>query len=147
MSTRLVGSDVRPTHLSCLFARVTVNEAIISANYLRFKPDRPIKIPVKYINEEDSPGLKKGGYVNVIKRDITCTTTANELPLAIEADLTGMNVGDKISGAAIKWPENISPVGEAPEEVLVATIHGKRNLKREGAGEGEGEGEEDEEDE
>ena len=58
-----------------------------------------------------------------------------------------MNVGDKISGAAIKWPENISPVGEAPEEVLVATIHGKRNLKREGAGEGEGEGEEDEEDE
>jgi large subunit ribosomal protein L25 len=108
---------------------------------LRFKPERPIKIPIKYINEEDSPGLKKGGYINVIKREISCTSTTNSLPLVLEADLTGLHVGDKLDGSVIKWPDHITPVGLEKEEVLVATIHGKRNLER-GAGE---EGEEEEE--
>jgi large subunit ribosomal protein L25 len=118
---------------------LAVTDLPISANFLRFKPDRPIKIPIQYINEEDSPGLKRGGYVNIIKRDIMCISSTNSLPASLEADLTNLNVGDKLDGTVIRWPENITPVaryhkpgmpGLSKEEVLVATIHGRRSLTR-----------------
>lgn len=80
-----------------------------------------VQIPVHFINEEKSPGIKKGGVLNVVRHEIEATVIANKIPDFIEIDLTGKEVGDSIHISAVKLPGGVTPT-ITDRDFTVATI-------------------------
>ncbi|OWZ15166.1 Ribosomal protein L25, Ctc-form [Phytophthora megakarya] len=103
-----------------------VTDAPMAVNFLRFKPGRAVSIPITYLNEESSPGLKRGGFINHIYHSLDCTSFTDEIPKTLQIDVNGLHVGDKVYLEAIKFPEGVVP--NVPEGSLVAKIAGRRGL-------------------
>ncbi|ETV85484.1 ribosomal protein L25, Ctc-form [Aphanomyces astaci] len=97
-----------------------------SVNFLRYKPGRKVHIPLDFLNQEGSPGLKRGGYINNVYHEIPCTIASEVIPSKLYVDVNGMHVGERIYLENITFPEHVTPLVK-PESV-VATIAGKRGL-------------------
>ncbi len=80
-----------------------------------------VEIPVQFINEEDSPGLVRGGVLNVVRFSIEVTCPADSIPEAFEADLTGLDIGDAIHVSAITFADDVEPT-ISDRDFTVATI-------------------------
>jgi large subunit ribosomal protein L25 len=81
-----------------------------------------IAVPVHFQNQEDSPGLKRGGTLNIALHEIALSVPADEIPEDIVHDLTGLDIGDSIRIGDLKLPGSAQPVLDA--SVVVATITG-----------------------
>jgi large subunit ribosomal protein L25 len=81
-----------------------------------------IAVPVHFQNQEDSPGLKRGGTLNIALHEIALSVPADEIPEDIIHDLTGLDIGDSIRIGDLKLPGSAQPVLDA--SVVVATITG-----------------------
>lgn len=68
-----------------------------------------VGIPVKFINQEKSPGLKKGGVLNVVRHTIEVYTAVDKIPPQITVDLEGLEIGDSIHINTIKLPDGVKP--------------------------------------
>jgi large subunit ribosomal protein L25 len=88
-----------------------------------------VEVTVHFVNEQDSPGLKRGGVLNVVQHQIELNCPANAIPEAIEVDLTGLDIGDTIHISSVKLPANVKPVIE--RDFTVATIAGSSAMKPE----------------
>jgi len=99
-----------------------------------------VEIPVNFNNEEESPGLKRGGVLNVVRFTIELECPADAIPDALDADLTGLDIGDSIHMSAISLPEDVTPT-ITDRDFTVATIASPAGLTEEEE-EGEVEGEE-----
>jgi large subunit ribosomal protein L25 len=77
---------------------------------------------VHFQNQEDSPGLKRGGTLNIALHEIALSVPADEIPEDIIHDLTGLDIGDSIRIGDLKLPGSAQPVLDA--SVVVATITG-----------------------
>ncbi len=64
-----------------------------------------VNVPVLFTNEEASPGLKKGGVLNVVRHDLELVCDASHIPDDISIDLTGMEIGDSIHISSITLPQ------------------------------------------
>ena len=64
-----------------------------------------VNIPVHFINEEESPGLKRGGVLNVVRHELELMCDADKIPDQIEIDVTGMEIGDSIHISEITLPD------------------------------------------
>jgi len=93
-----------------------------------------VEIPVRFLNEEDSPGLKRGGVLNIVRHGIDVYAPATAIPEVLEADLTGLDIGDSIHISAIKMPEGVKPV-IADRDFTIATIAAPSSLRSEGSAE------------
>lgn len=96
-----------------------------------------VEVPVHFINELASPGLKRGGMLNVVRHEIELTCPADAIPEFLEIDLTGLDIGNSIHISSIKLPTNVEPTID--RDFTVATIVGSSAMKSEeegGAGEG-----------
>jgi large subunit ribosomal protein L25 len=91
-----------------------------------------VAIPVHFINEEASPGLKRGGVLNVVLHEIECSCPADAIPESITVDLTGLNIGDSVHISSVKLPEGIKPVITG-RNFTVAAVAGSSALKPEAA--------------
>ncbi|WP_295896803.1 50S ribosomal protein L25/general stress protein Ctc [uncultured Bartonella sp.] len=80
-----------------------------------------VNVPVHFINEEQAPGIKTGGVLNIVRHEVEFAVPAHNIPEAIEADLTGREVGDSIHISDIKLPEGVSPVIK-DRDFTIATI-------------------------
>lgn len=87
-----------------------------------------VQIPVHFINEEKSPGLKRGGVLNIVRHEIEAHVPANSLPDFIEVDLAGTELGDSIHISAIKLPAEVTPT-ITDRDFTVATIAAPAALK------------------
>lgn len=67
-----------------------------------------VEIPVHFINEEQSPGLKKGGVLNVVRHTVEVYAPATAIPEVFEIDVTGLDVGDGIHASAITLPDGVT---------------------------------------
>ena len=102
-----------------------------------------VEIPVHFLNEPDSPGIKRGGVLNVVRHAVEVTGKPDVLPQFLEADLTGLDIGDSIHISAISLPEGVAPT-ITDRDFTVATVAAPSVMK--GADEDEEEeGEEGEE--
>ena len=72
-------------------------------------------------NELASPGLKRGGVLNIVRHDIEVICAADRIPHELIVDLTGLDIGDSIHISAIKLPEGVTPA-IADRDFTVATI-------------------------
>ena len=80
-------------------------------DFLRLAADSKITldIPTRFINEELSPGLKRGGVLNVNRRTVQLSCPANNIPEEIVFDLEGLEIGDTIRISAANLSDGISP--------------------------------------
>ncbi len=69
-----------------------------------------LEIPVKFINSEKSPGLKKGGVLNVVRRKIELKCPTENIPTEIILDLDKTEINTSLKISSVKLPENVTPV-------------------------------------
>ncbi len=119
----------------------------IHVDFLRLAPDSKITldIPTRFINEETSPGLKRGGVLNVNRRTVQLSCPASNIPEEIVFDLDGLEIGDTIRISSITLPDGVVPL-ITDRDFTVASVAAPTVVKEpeapvEGEGEGEGEGE------
>ena len=105
-----------------------------------------VNVPVRFDNEEASPGLKRGGVLNVIQHDLELICDAAEIPDEIHIDLTGLEIGDSIHISQVVLPKGSKSAIE-DRDFTVATVVAPSAMKAEEAeeaaeAEAEAEGEE-----
>ncbi len=83
-----------------------------------------VEVPVSFINEEESPGLKRGGVLNVVRHTIEMLCPAESIPDSIEADVTGLDIGDSIHISNMKIPDDVE-LTITDRDFTVATIAGR----------------------
>tara|TARA_B100000579_G_scaffold379982_1_gene347652 strand:- start:1164 stop:1916 length:753 start_codon:yes stop_codon:yes gene_type:complete len=80
-----------------------------------------IEIPVKFINNEKSPGLKRGGVLNIVRRKIELKCATENVPNELVVDLDGLEIGTSIKISSITLPENVKPTIQG-RDFVVATV-------------------------
>ncbi|MEO8454561.1 MAG: 50S ribosomal protein L25/general stress protein Ctc [Sphingomicrobium sp.] len=89
-----------------------------------------VAIPVRFDNEEESPGLKRGGVLNVVQHELQLVCDAASIPNEIHIDLTGLEIGDTVHISQVKLPEGTKSAIE-DEDFTVATIVAPSAMKAE----------------
>ena len=89
-----------------------------------------VEVPVRFVNEEKSPGLKKGGVLNIVRHDVEVECAPNAIPEELVFDLTGVEVGDSIHISAIKLPKGVE-LTITDRDFTVATVAAPSALKSE----------------
>ena len=104
-----------------------VSDKPIHVDLYRVEPGAEIAIDVvvHFRNHAESPGLKRGGVLNVVRHTIKLKCQADKIPEEIVVDLTGREIGDSIHISAIKLPEGARPVIR-DRDFTVATIAGRK---------------------
>ena len=83
-----------------------------------------VEVPVHFHNEEASPGLKRGGALNVVRHAVELHVRADSIPEQLDADLTGLDIGDNVKISDIKLPEGAEPT-ITDRDFTIATITGR----------------------
>tara|TARA_B100001540_G_scaffold22846_1_gene18789 strand:- start:70 stop:792 length:723 start_codon:yes stop_codon:yes gene_type:complete len=96
-----------PTHID--FLRIVKGSKII------------LEIPVKFINNELSPGLKRGGVLNIVRRKVELKCPTENIPTELVVDLEGLEIGTSIKISSINLPENVSPTIQG-RDFVIATV-------------------------
>jgi large subunit ribosomal protein L25 len=121
-----------------------VKDFVIHVDFLRLGKGAKIavEVPVNFTNEEESPGIKRGGILNIVRHDVELNCPAESIPESIEVDLTGTDIGDSIHISAVKLPDGVTPA-ITDRDFTIATVAAPAALVSEDNAEEEGEGEED----
>ncbi len=100
-----------------------VTDEPIHVDFLRMVAGRKIilEIPVKFINNDLSPGLKRGGVLNIVRRKVELKCPTESIPKELVVDLEGLDIGASIKISAIKLPENVSPTITG-RDFVIATV-------------------------
>ena len=100
-----------------------VTDRAIHVDFLRVSAATSVtvQVPVNFLNEEESPGLKRGGLLNVVRHEIEMTCRADAIPSGIDIDLTGLDIGDSIHISMITLPDGVAPT-ITDRDFTVATI-------------------------
>jgi len=80
-----------------------------------------VEVPVHFLNEERSPGLERGGLLNVVRHEIEFHCRADAIPHSIDIDLTGLDIGDSVHISSVSLPEGVEPT-IADRDFTIATI-------------------------
>ena len=94
-----------------------------------------LHIPVEFLNEEEAPGIKKGGMLTVIRADVELNVVAGDIPEKIVVDLAGLEIGDTITISSVDLPAGAKPTID--RDFVIANIAAPATL-------GSGDDEEDE---
>ena len=100
-----------------------VSEEPIHIDFMRVISGKKIilEIPVKFTNHPDSPGLKRGGVLNIVRRTVELKCPAENIPSDITVDLVGTDIGTSIKISSVKLPENVVPV-ITDRDFVIATV-------------------------
>jgi len=90
-----------------------------------------IAVPVHFRNHDDSPGLKRGGVLNIVRHEVELMAPADQIPEELVVDLTGLEIGDTIRISNISLPSGIEAAIE--RDVVVATVAGSSAQESEDA--------------
>ena len=100
-----------------------LNDKPIHIDFLRVNNESKINIsvPIDFVNDNKSPGLKGGGVLNVVRREIDLICKINSIPEKLEADLANLEIGSVIHMSDIKLEENVVPQ-ISDRDFTIATI-------------------------
>ena len=101
----------------------TVTDEPIHVDFLRIVKGAKIilEIPVRFINHELSPGLKRGGVLNIVRRKVELRCPTENIPTELVVDLEGLEIGASIKISFIKLPENVTPTIQG-RDFVIATV-------------------------
>ena len=80
-----------------------------------------IEVPVQFINHEKSPGLKRGGVLNIVRRKIELKCPSEKIPEGITIDLDGVDIGESFKISSVKLEENVVPTIQG-RDFVIATL-------------------------
>ena len=100
-----------------------ISEEPVHIDFMRIVSGKKIilEIPVKFINHPDSPGLKRGGVLNIVRRKVELKCPAESIPDEIVVDLAGTDIGTSIKISSVKLPESVIPT-ITDRDFVVATV-------------------------
>jgi large subunit ribosomal protein L25 len=91
-----------------------------------------VEIPVRFVDQEKSPGLKRGGLLNIVRHEIEMLCSADNIPDHIDVSLEGREIGDSIHISAVKLPEGARPT-IADRDFTIATLAAPSAVREEAA--------------
>jgi len=117
-----------------------VRDFPMHVDFLRIGADTQVNvgIPVHFINEDASPGIERGGVLNIVRHEVELHCPANAIPEFLTVDLTGTEIGDSIHISSVTLPAGATPV-ISDRDFTIATIAGSAAARSENEDEGEGE--------
>ena len=100
-----------------------VSDEPIHIDFMRIIPGSKIiiELPVLFKNHEDSPGLKRGGVLNIVRRKVELKCPAEKIPDDIIIDLAGLDIGTSIKISTVKLPEDVTPTITG-RDFVIATV-------------------------
>ena len=100
-----------------------ISEEPIHIDFMRVVTGKKIvlEIPVKFINHPDSPGLKKGGVLNIVRRAVELKCPAENIPSDITIDLKGTDIGTSLKISSVRLPDNVFPT-ITDRDFVIATV-------------------------
>ena len=100
-----------------------ISDEPIHIDFLRIVKGAKIilEIPVKFINNELSPGLKRGGVLNIVRRKVELKCPTENIPTELIVDLDGSDIATSIKISSIKLPENVTPTIQG-RDFVIATV-------------------------
>ncbi len=100
-----------------------VNDDPIHLDFLRIVQGSKIilDIPVRFINNDKSPGLKRGGVLNIVRRKVELRCPSEKIPNELIVDLDNLDIGSSIKISSIKLPENVIPTIQG-RDFVIATV-------------------------
>jgi large subunit ribosomal protein L25 len=115
-----------------------VTDRPLHVDFLRLSKDAKIQVavPVVFVNEEESPGLKKGGVLNVVRHELELVCESDRIPDEIALDVAGLDIGDSIHISHVTLPEgSVSAITD--RDFTIATVVAPSAMKRTDEEEGE----------
>ena len=111
--------------------RDVVKDLPTHVDFLRLKRTTKINlyIPVEFVGDEESPGLKRGGVLTVVRPEVELIVTAGEIPESITVDLTGLDINDSVTISAVSLPEGSKPTID--RDFIIASISAPSGLASE----------------
>ncbi|MEM9046231.1 MAG: 50S ribosomal protein L25/general stress protein Ctc [Pseudomonadota bacterium] len=109
--------------------RDVVKDLPVHVDFLRLSERSRINlmIPVVFENEEEAPGIKKGGMLTVIRPEVELKVRASNIPEQIEVDLTGLDIGDTIKISDVTLPQGSAPT-ITDRDFMIANIAAPKGL-------------------
>ena len=109
--------------------RHTVKDLPTHLDLLRLRRTSKINlfIPVEFVNEEEAPGIKKGGVLTVVRSEVELNVTAGDIPEKIVVDLAGKEVGDVLTISAVELPAGAKPTID--RDFVIANISAPSSLR------------------
>ena len=100
-----------------------ITDEPIHVDFLRVVPGVKIKIevPVKFINQESSPGLKRGGVLNIVRRKVELKCPSEKIPENLVIDLDGIDIGESFKISSISLDEEVTPTIQG-RDFVIATL-------------------------
>ena len=101
-----------------------VTDKPVHVDFLRLRPGSRVRIavPVHVVNREASPGVKKGGAVNLVMHSIELLAPADAIPEAVTVDLTGLDFQDSVHVTAVKMPDGCRPANTSTDFTVVTIV-------------------------
>ena len=100
-----------------------VTDEPIHVDFLRVVPGVKIiiEVPVKFINYESSPGLKRGGVLNIVRRKVELKCPSEKIPENLVIDLNGIDIGESFKISSISLDEEVTPTIQG-RDFVIATL-------------------------
>jgi large subunit ribosomal protein L25 len=119
-----------------------VRDFLLHVDFMRVSKGSRIdvEVPVHFLDEEKSPGLKRGGTLNIVRHTVELSCPADAIPESIEISLAGLDIGDSIHISAVTLAKGITPT-ITDRDFTIATIAASSGMKSDEAGSAAGEGE------
>ena len=95
----------------------------IHVDFLRIVPGVKIRIevPVEFINHEKSPGLKRGGVLNIVRRKVELKCPSEKIPESLTLDLDGIDIGESFKISSVKLDSEVTPTIQG-RDFVIATL-------------------------
>lgn len=109
-----------------------VRDFPMHVDFLRVGKDTvvTVAVPVHFVNQDKSPGIKRGGTLNIVRHEVEFHCPANSIPDFIEVDLSGLEINDSVHISAVKLPAGVSPA-ISDRDFTVATIASPAGMRSE----------------
>ncbi|WP_429816091.1 50S ribosomal protein L25/general stress protein Ctc [Ensifer sp. B1-9] len=116
-----------------------VRDFTMHVDFLRVSKDSQVtvEVPVHFVNEEKSPGLKAGGVLNIVRHEVELNVSADDIPEFLTVDLSGLKVGDAVHISNIKLPKGATPVITDRDFTVATLVAPAGGVKEEAEGEAE----------
>ena len=100
-----------------------ISDEPIHVDFQRVVPGVKIRIdvPVQFINQEKSPGLKKGGVLNIVRRKVELRCPSEKIPESLVIDLDGIDIGESFKISSIKLEQDVVPTIQG-RDFVIATL-------------------------
>ena len=100
-----------------------VKESVLHVDFLRIGANTKVTVavPVKFTNENLCPGLKQGGVINIVRRDVELKAPISKIPASLNVNLDGLEIGDSIHISSIEIDPDVIPV-ISDRDFTIATI-------------------------